>query len=167
MSKDKSFGFRLKSAEFEFFEKNLPPGVESLSDLFRKGALNLIGDTSTTISGTGNQDGERFAELLAESISTVVFEVKQNRSLIVGLQAGIQDQKIVKADRMKKVTVDELIKMWLKNPVKLSLCKNIDDLKMIVTYEHLKPVTLDALSNLVDMELVYVTPGGKLKWNLH
>ena len=162
MDKDKRFTIRIKHAEFEFLEKNLPPEIASVSELFRVGGKKFL--EGGYESGT-SLDVERIHELLSEIEQRLVSEIHQNRSLIVGTQSSIQVANEQESKQLKSAAINQLLRHWLSDP-SLKRIKKLDDLERYIPYDHFDMVVLDTIKELQKRKLLTIKPSGALIWNL-
>lgn len=161
-TKDRTITIRIRNADLEFLESNIPPEISSISELLRVGGKKLI----ESPAGESELDLTRISELISESQSRVIGELHQNRSLIVAIQAALQSEKIIETSNLRKAAITQLIEIWLSNLESLKRINNLEELENSVTYDHLKPITLDALEELSQRRYVTIEPSGKLRWTL-
>lgn len=159
--KDRRVTVRIKNADLEFYETNLPPEISSISELLRTGAKKLIESP-----GNDSHDLSGISELLSENQIRIIEEIHQNRSLIVAIQAALQSEKIIESSKLKRIAIDQLLGIWLSDLESLKSYDNLSDLENSVVYEHLKLISLDAIEELSRRNYVTVEPSGKLRWNL-
>lgn len=160
-TKDRNLTIRIRGADIEFYEKNLPPEIASISELMRTGAKKLI--ESSPVS---DFDLTGISELLSEDRSRIIEEIQQNRSLIVAIQTALQNEKTVSSNQVKQIAVDQLVSIWLSDSGLLKSFGTVDELEASVECDHLKIVALNALEELSSHKYVTIEPSGKLRWNL-
>lgn len=159
--KDKRFTIRIRDADVEFLEQNLPPEVENLSEAFRLGAKQLI---------TGGQnhaqiDFQVIFDTLHETEQRIISEIHQNRALQTSILQSLQDQQLVRKEKFKAAAIEEILESWLKDLENISMNTSIEELERTVEYEHLKKYALDAIQELKFRKYLTIEPSGKLRWH--
>jgi Fe2+ transport system protein B len=159
--KNKSFLIRISNLELELLEKNLPPEVSSISELFRTAALKAAQSPEFLKQHVTDINLEGVNEKITESEDKIIFEIQQNRALITAIQKVVQQQYQEESEKLKDQMISDLTTFYIEHH---NTIKTYDDLFSIVEDPFLQQVINDTIKTLTRKSILQIKPNGKVIW---
>ncbi len=158
--KDRRVTIRIRNADLEFIQENIPDEFENLSDFIRTRALESIKDGEGEVTDTTVLN-----EIVDTAVEKIMEELYQIKTSVNSIHSTMAAQSTLDGTKMQKILIQQLVDLWLKDP-KLGQLHSYDELVQYVKYDYLKDYSRAAIQELIDRKLLTVTRQEKLKWNL-